>query len=408
MPFEPAEARKEARLRRKETGLALYVHWPFCLSKCPYCDFNSHVRDGIEPLRWERALLASLDRAAKATPGRTLVSLFFGGGTPSLMAPSTVARLIARAKAHWQVADDLEVTLEANPTSVEEKRFEAFAEAGVNRLSLGVQSLREDALRFLGREHSVGEALSALEMAKATFARVSFDLLYALPDQTVSDWRDELGEALTLADGHLSLYQLTIEPGTAFFQREKAGAFAVPKATFAARLFEVTQAMVEEAGFGAYEISNHAKPGEECRHNLAYWRSGEYIGIGPGAHGRVGGRSHREERRSRQEIRLPERWLAAVERQGHGLEQEVPLDPKDRLAEFVMMGLRLRDGIARTNFRHKLGLEIEAAFPSAPLTALLAGGFLVLDDRGLRTTAKGRLKLDAVLPRLLGGESSRR
>lgn len=402
MSLKTADAMKEASPNLTETGLALYVHWPFCLSKCPYCDFNSHVREAIEPIRWERALLTSLDQAAKETPGRTLTSLFFGGGTPSLMAPSTVARLVKRAKTHWQVGDDLEVTLEANPTSAEESRFEAFAEAGVNRLSLGVQALREDALRFLGREHSVGEALAALEMAKVTFARVSFDLLYALPDQTLADWRSELEEALTLADGHLSLYQLTIEPGTAFFQQQKQGAFAVPAAASAAQLFETAQAMVEQAGFAAYEISNHAKPGEECRHNLAYWRGCEYIGIGPGAHGRVGGRSHREARRSRQEIRLPERWLAAVEDRGHGLETDAPLDANDRLAELVMMGLRLRDGISRANFRSKMGLEIEAAFPSAALTALREGGFLVLDERGLRTSAKGRLRLDAILPRLLG------
>jgi putative oxygen-independent coproporphyrinogen III oxidase len=401
MSLNTNEAMKEGSLSLAETGLALYVHWPFCLSKCPYCDFNSHVRETIEPIRWERALLASLDRAASETPGRTLTSLFFGGGTPSLMAPSTVARLIKRAKTHWQVGCDLEVTLEANPTSVEEKRFEAFAEAGVNRLSLGVQALREDALRFLGREHSVGEALSALEMAKANFDRVSFDLLYALPDQTLGDWRSELAEAITLADGHLSIYQLTIEPGTAFFQREKQGAFAVPAAASAAQFFETTQAMVAQAGFGAYEISNHAKPGQECRHNLAYWQACEYIGIGPGAHGRVGGRSHREARRSRQEIRLPERWLAAVESQGHGVETEAPLDADTRLAELVMMGLRLRDGISRANLRSKMGLEIEAAFSPASLTALVEGGFLVLDARGLRTSAKGRLRLDAVLPRLL-------
>jgi len=401
MFLRTTETMTEVGPRSSETGFALYIHWPFCLSKCPYCDFNSHVRERIEAQRWERALLASLDQAADETPGRTLTSLFFGGGTPSLMAPSTVAHLVTRAKARWQVDKNLEVTLEANPTSVEEKCFRDFFEAGINRLSLGVQALREDALRFLGREHSVGEALSALEIAKATFSRVSFDLLYALPDQTLEDWRSELEEALSLADSHVSIYQLTIEPGTTFFQQEKQGVFAIPTTASAAQFYETTQDMMEKAGFRAYEISNHAKLGEECRHNLAYWQGCEYIGIGPGAHGRVGGRSHRETRRARQEIRSPERWLAAVEAQGHGLEMDAPLGTGNRLAELVMMGLRLRDGISRTNFRSKIGLEIEAAFPSAPLAALLEGGFLVLDERGLRTSTKGRLRLDAILPRLL-------
>ncbi|MCE2509499.1 MAG: coproporphyrinogen III oxidase [Alphaproteobacteria bacterium] len=394
----PTASEKE----REEAGLALYVHWPFCLSKCPYCDFNSHVREGVAPERWERALLAALDRAAADTPGRQLTSLFFGGGTPSLMAPLTVARLIERAKAHWPAGEDPEITLEANPTSVEAGRFKAFAEAGVNRLSLGIQALRDPALRFLGREHSVREALAALDIAKAAFGRVSFDLIYARPDQTPADWRTELEEALALAGGHFSVYQLTIEPGTAFFQQHRAGALATPDATTGARLYETTQAVAEAAGFSAYEISNHAKPGEECRHNLAYWRGEEYIGIGPGAHGRVGGRTPPEARRSRQEIRLPERWLAAIERQGHAIEAEAILTPEDRLAEFTMMALRLRDGMTRTGLRRKLGLEIETAFPTGVLSALIVGDFLVLDDRGLRMTAKGRLRLDAILPRLLG------
>lgn len=384
-----------------EPPLALYIHWPFCRSKCPYCDFNSHVRDRIDAGRWERALLDALDHAAGQMPGRRLGSLFFGGGTPSLMAPETVARLIARAKTHWPADPDLEITLEANPTSAEAARFQAFAEAGVNRLSLGVQALREEALRFLGREHDVREALRALEWARKTFPRISFDLIYGRQEQTPADWRAELGQALALAADHLSLYQLTIEAGTAFFQQQRQGALPLPGEPAMVAFYETTQAMLEDAGMPAYEISNHARAGAQCRHNLTYWRGGEYIGIGPGAHGRHGGRRPDEARTTTRDIRLPERWLEAVERQGHGCEAVEGLERNAWLAELTMMGLRLREGLSRNTFRRQTGLEIEAAFPCEALASLITGDFLVLDAAGLRATPRGRQRLNAVLERLL-------
>ena len=267
-------------------GFGLYVHWPFCLSKCPYCDFNSHVRDGVDHGRWRAALLAELDHYGAATAGRRLTSIFFGGGTPSLMDPGTVGAVIARAGLHWRPAGDIEITLEANPTSVEAERLADFRDAGVNRVSLGVQSLDDDALRFLGRGHSAAEALRAVDLAAGLFARTSFDLIYARPGQDVAAWQRELDRALAHAGDHLSVYQLTIEPGTAFHQAHRRGDLAVPSGDAAAALYEATQVALDAAGLPAYEISNHAAPGAACRHNLTYWRYGDYAGIGPGAHGR--------------------------------------------------------------------------------------------------------------------------
>jgi len=380
--------------------LALYIHWPFCRAKCPYCDFNSHVRDAVPETRWQNALLAALDHAAEEMPERALGSIFFGGGTPSRMAPETVARLIAQAKAHWRADSGLEITLEANPTSAETARFEAFAAAGVNRLSLGVQALRDESLRFLGREHDAKTACDALAGARKIFPRITFDLIYGRPEQNMRDWQDELDEALALADGHLSLYQLTIEPGTAFFQLHQQGNLQLPDEATAAALYEATQARLQAAGMPAYEISNHARSGDECRHNLTYWQGGEYVGIGPGAHGRSG-RNAGEERRATRDIRLPERWLEKVEDAGHGREAVERLDPETRLAEITMMGLRLREGLSRARFRRKTGLEIEAAFPSERLAPLLAAGFLALDATRLRATPRGQLRLNAVLENLL-------
>ncbi|MEW5704031.1 MAG: radical SAM family heme chaperone HemW [Pseudomonadota bacterium] len=399
----PASQQKSNPALAGTEGFALYVHWPFCLSKCPYCDFNSHVREGIAFGRWERALSHALGQAANQTPGRRLTSIFFGGGTPSLMPPASVARLIGEAKVLWETDPGLEVTLEANPTSAEGARFRQYREAGVNRLSLGIQALRAEALRFLGRTHGVGEAVAALEAAKAVFPRVSFDLIYGLPGQTVAAWREELAEALALADGHLSLYQLTIEPGTHFFQLYREGKLAPLADDAAAALYETTQAAMEEAGFPAYEISNHARRGEACRHNLTYWKAGEYVGIGPGAHGRIGGREAMEARLATAAIRQPERWLAAAEDGGAAWETVEPLDSESRLAELAMMGLRLREGLAHERFRRQTGRDIAAAFPAERLTALQDGGFLVLDGEGLRATPKGRLRLNAVLGRLLTG-----
>src|SRR5437764_4012364 len=304
----PHEA--ETAALRERAPLAIYIHWPFCRSKCPYCDFNSHVRDSIDADRWTRALLRDLDRQAELAPEREVVSIFFGGGTPSLMPPATVAALIERVKRHWPTAPDLEITLEANPNSAEAERFAGFAAAGVSRLSLGVQAFDPAALQFLGRRHDRAEALAAIARARDHFPRYSFDLIYARPGQSVAAWEDELGEALALAGTHLSLYQLTIEPGTAFGNRAERGESLAADEDTAATLFEVTQQRLAEAGMPAYEISNHARPGAECRHNLAYWRYEDYLGIGPGAHGRAtrgGGKIATQQRR------VPEAWLAAVE-----------------------------------------------------------------------------------------------
>jgi oxygen-independent coproporphyrinogen-3 oxidase len=268
------------------TPLGVYIHWPFCKSKCPYCDFNSHVRDGIDQARWRNALLTELEHAAREAPGRRVETMFFGGGTPSLMEPETVGAVIARAKALWDTAADVEITLEANPTSVEAGRFAALAQAGVNRVSLGVQALDAAALRFLGREHSADEAVEAIKTARRDFARYSFDLIYARPGQTPEDWAAELERALALAGEHLSLYQLTVERGTRFFTDHARGAFILPDEDQAAAMFELTQVRMAAAGLPAYEISNHARPGAACRHNLIYWRYQDYVGIGPGAHGR--------------------------------------------------------------------------------------------------------------------------
>jgi oxygen-independent coproporphyrinogen-3 oxidase len=377
--------------------LAVYIHWPFCRSKCPYCDFNSHVRDRIDAARWQRALLADLDRQAEMAADREVVSIFFGGGTPSLMPPETAAALITRVKSLWPVAPDLEVSLEANPNSAEAERFAAFAAAGVNRLSLGVQALDPAALKFLGRGHSRDEAIAAIALARETFARYSFDLIYARPGQSVAAWEAELDEALALAGEHLSLYQLTIEPGTAFGNRAGRGEILSADEDTAAALYEATQERLAAAGLPAYEISNHARLGAECRHNLAYWRYQDYLGIGPGAHGRVtqeGGKI------ASRQLRSPEAWLDAIERAGSALEEAAPIAADTALAEMVMMGLRLTEGIPRARIEALAGRGIEQVFGAA-LPRLIDGGFLILDAERLAATAAGRQRLNAVLAALL-------
>jgi putative oxygen-independent coproporphyrinogen III oxidase len=380
------------------TDLALYIHWPFCKSKCPYCDFNSHVRDGVEQARWRQALLADLDHVAAKTAGRRVTSIFFGGGTPSLMAPETVARLIERVAARWRLAGDVEVTLEANPTSVEAGTFDALRQAGINRLSLGVQALDDRALRFLGRGHDAAEALRAIECARQNFRRFSFDLIYARPGQDLTQWLPELDRAIGLAGDHLSLYQLTIEAGTAFATAFARGDFALPDDEEAGALYEATQARLAAAGLAGYEISNHARPGGESRHNLTYWRYGDYAGIGPGAHGRLTLDGRKFATRQR---RAPETWLAAVERHGHGGEERLLLAPKERRQEMLMMGLRLAEGVDRARFAAETGGAIETALDAQALADLAEGGFVVLDQQGLRATAAGRQRLNAVLAALL-------
>lgn len=377
--------------------LALYVHWPFCLSKCPYCDFNSHVREQIDQDRWRRALLRDLDATADETPGRTITSIFFGGGTPSLMAPATVAALIDRAADRWTMDPDVEITLETNPTSVEAERLSDYRSAGVNRVSLGVQALDDDALRFLGREHSAADALAAVDLAGRLFDRFSFDLIYGRPGQTVPDWRDEVARALPRAGDHLSLYQLTIEPGTAFYRRAGLGETLTSDDDGAAALFELTQDMLSDAGLPAYEISNHARPGSECRHNLTYWRYQDYAGIGPGAHGRLtlDGRKWTTQR-----LRSPETWLDGIE-DGGGEEPRTVLEAEDRLAEMVMMGLRLSEGIPIDRLEQETEKPLEDWIDPGRRQPLIEGGFLDPDPDRLRVTDAGRQRLDAVIGRLL-------
>jgi oxygen-independent coproporphyrinogen-3 oxidase len=368
--------------------LALYVHWPFCVSKCPYCDFNSHVRASVDQQAWREALLKDLAYEAEQLPGRKLTSIFFGGGTPSLMPPETVAALIHAAAGHWTLAANAEITLEANPSSVEAARFADLAAAGVNRVSLGLQSLDDAALRFLGRAHGVGEGLAALETAQRAFGRVSFDLIYALPGQSEQAWRAELARALSFGTGHLSLYQLTIEPGTRFAALAAKGELRQADPDHAAALYELTQGMTEAAGLPAYEISNHARPGEESRHNLAYWRYLTYAGIGPGAHGRRSGLATQRHRK-------PENWLPALARNGHGIAEETPIPPRERALEALLMGLRLREGVALEPISSVL--DVRAA------ERLAAQGLVAIEKDRLRALPQGMLLLDAILAELVRG-----
>jgi putative oxygen-independent coproporphyrinogen III oxidase len=372
--------------------LALYVHWPFCVSKCPYCDFNSHVRASVDQQAWRDALLADLAHEARALPGRRLASIFFGGGTPSLMPPETVAAVIDAATRAWTPVDDVEITLEANPSSVEAARFGDLAAAGVNRVSLGLQALDDAALRFLGRAHDVVEGLAALEVAQARFARVSFDLIYARPDQSLAAWEAELRRALAFGTEHLSLYQLTIELGTRFATEAAAGRLTIPDGDAAADLFEATRAMTAAAGIPAYEVSNHARAGAESRHNLVYWRYTDYAGIGPGAHGRRGGMATARHRK-------PENWLAAVARNAHGLQSEEALPPQARASEALLMGLRLREGVDLGRIARLTGLPPAALVDDGAIAAL--PGLIARDGDRLRVTEAGMLLLDAILPRVV-------
>ncbi len=368
--------------------LALYIHWPFCVSKCPYCDFNSHVRDAVDQAAWANALLQDLAHEASLMPGRTLGSIFFGGGTPSLMPPATVAALINAATNHWAVADDLEITLEANPSSVEAARFADLAAAGVNRSSLGLQALDNTALHFLGRAHDVDEGLAALATAQKHFSRVSFDLIYARPDQSPDDWMRELDRALSFGTEHLSLYQLTIEPGTRFSTLVQQGKLTPMDNDRAADLFEATRATTSARGLPAYEVSNHACPGEESRHNLTYWRYNDYVGIGPGAHGRRGSMATVRHKK-------PENWINAVARNGHGNQSETPLTGHDRATEALLMGLRLREGVDLARIRtasamaEPVDLKVIAHFSTIGLV-MLTGDHLTITERGM-------LVLDSIL-----------
>ena len=384
----------------REPGFALYVHWPFCLSKCPYCDFNSHVRERVDEARWQRAYLAEIERAAAETPGRTVTSIFFGGGTPSLMPPETAAAILARIRALWPVAPDAEITLEANPGVAEAARFRAFRAAGINRLSIGVQALDDAALHFLGRKHAADEALAAVERAAEIFPRFSFDLIYARPGQSVGAWRDELARALRHAGDHLSVYQLTIEPGTAFHTAHARGDFALPNEDTAADLYEATRELLGAAGFAAYEISNHARPGGESRHNLAYWRYGDYAGIGPGAHGRL---THGETKVATRQQRLPETWLGDVETKGGGEAERAPLDRAERGREMLLMGLRLAEGVDLARFAKEAGVPARDFVDARASARLADAGLIEWTPETLRATEAGRQRLNAVLAALIGG-----
>ena len=379
-------------------GFGVYVHWPFCAQKCPYCDFNSHVRHReLDHARFEAAFLRELEYTAARTGPRTVSSIFFGGGTPSLMRPQTVAAIIDRIAQLWSVTDDAEITLEANPGSVEAQRFRGYRAAGVNRVSLGVQSLRDDILKSLGRIHSVAEAKAAIEIARATFDRFSFDLIYARPGQTPAAWREELREALAIAGQHLSLYQLTIEPDTPFAKLHAAGKLMVPDEDTAFALYDVTQELTAAAGLPAYEISNHAAPGEESRHNLLYWRYGEYAGCGPGAHGRLlldGVRCATSTERH------PETWAELVESKGHGLIEQTALRPAEEADELLLMGLRLEEGVDLGRLAQVAGVA-----PSrAALADLSAQGFIEAvpgsAGRRIRASGAGRFVLNEIVLRL--------
>ncbi len=376
----------------REPGFGVYVHWPFCAAKCPYCDFNSHVRhQPPDQARFAAAFAREIATLAGRAPGRTVNSIFIGGGTPSLMEPATVAAILDAVAAHWPVAPDVEVTMEANPSSVEAERFRGYRSAGVNRLSLGVQALDDADLKFLGRLHDVAQALKAIEIARATFPRLSFDLIYARPGQTPSAWEAELGRALTLAADHLSLYQLTIEPDTPFFALSEAGKLTVPDSDAAADLYGVTQAVCDAAGLPAYEISNHAAPGAECRHNLVYWRYGEYAGTGPGAHGRL---QQADGRHALATARVPEAWLDKVEAWGDGFVVDDVLSAEEAADEMLLMGLRLAEGIDLDRYGRLAGRALDPA----RLNDLIANGMVEQAGGGrLRATRAGFYVLDAVV-----------
>ncbi len=378
--------------------LALYIHWPFCLSRCPYCDFNAHVRDVIPQARFRTALRRELAWEAERLGRRSLRSIFFGGGTPSLMEPETVALLLEDARALFDIPADLEVTLEANPTSVEIGRLSALRDAGVNRISIGIQSLEAKQLAMLGRRHSVDQAIEALTIARRLFPRVSFDLIYARPGQTIAAWRLELRRALNLAADHLSLYQLTIEPGTKFEALHRGGDIVLPDDDLGAALYDATQDEAAAFGLLPYEISNYAKPGAESRHNLQYWRYGDYAGIGPGAHGRItrGNALHATRRH-----RAPEAWASRVEQTGSGMTEDAALTTDETTREMLLMGLRLAEGLSAARFLARTGRTLESAIDAGALRRAREENYITWQDGRLTATPEGRRRLDALLPYLV-------
>jgi putative oxygen-independent coproporphyrinogen III oxidase len=392
MSLEANQAARPIAAPAADPGFAVYVHWPFCLAKCPYCDFNSHVRSTpIDEERYVSAFRAEIRHRAEIAPGRAVSSIFFGGGTPSLMRPQTVQAIIDSIADCWSVVPNAEITLEANPTSVEAGRFRGYKAAGVNRLSIGVQALLDADLQALGRRHTVAEARAALKTASSIFQRHSFDLIYARPGQSVAAWRAELREALELAGEHLSLYQLTIEPDTMYERLFKAGKLAMPDADLGRELFDATQEVTQAHGLPAYEVSNHARPGAESQHNLVYWRYGEYAGVGPGAHGRL---LTPAGRRAQSTEKHPEMWLTQVESEGHGLVENEVLTAEEQGDEFLLMGLRLHEGIDPERFAKLSGRALD----QRQVDELTADGFLVTDEAGrVRVTPSGFPLLDSVV-----------
>ena len=380
-------------------SLALYIHWPFCLSLCPYCDFNAHTRENINNNRWQNALLKDISYWATKTKGRELTSIYFGGGTPSLMNAETVFALLQNIMKLWKTSPELEISLEANPTSMEMEKFQLLSDAGINRVSIGIQALRDSGLEFLGRKHNRKQGLEAISLAAKVFPAFSFDLIYARPEQTIEDWSQELTEALSFGSKHVSLYQLTIEKGTPFYSSFKKGSFKIPNEKKATKLFEITQEICDAHSVPAYEISNHAKTGAICVHNLNYWNGGDYIGVGPGAHGRL--TMGKGSTIATEQTSLPENWLMEIERNGHAIRQYKRLKPQSRREELIMLGLRLSDGINRKLFYSAAGVRLEEFLNPRRLNHLEKGGFLISDYTGLRTTSQGRLRLNAVLAALL-------
>jgi putative oxygen-independent coproporphyrinogen III oxidase len=377
-----------------EPAFGIYVHWPFCKAKCPYCDFNSHVRHvEVDTMSFARGLVSELQWFAQSTKGRNVTSIFFGGGTPSLMPPAAVAAVLDEIAKLWSVSKDVEITMEANPTSVEAENFRGYRSAGVNRVSVGVQALNEVDLKALGRQHSPDEALAAFRLAAKIFPRVSFDMIYARPQQTTTQWKEELTHALGEQQGHMSLYQLTIEPGTAYFDLHAKGSLVVPDEDRATDMFELTQELTENAGLNAYEVSNHAKPGQESRHNLLYWRYGEYVGVGPGAHARI---ADGENRRAIVMEKYPETWRKNVGENGHGIVEDTLVAPKDQASEYLIMGLRISEGIDLVRYEKLNGMAMDAN----KIAGLKSLGLIKREGSQLKATIQGRRLLNALIAEL--------
>lgn len=388
----------ENKADRHMKPLGLYVHWPFCLSKCPYCDFNSHVQQSIKEEQWKNALLTEMKHYAELSKEYQLKTIFFGGGTPSLMQPKTVNRLIDQAKQLWSYDPNIEITLEANPTSYEADKFLDFKSAGVNRVSIGVQSLTERFLKFLKREHSVDQAIQAVLHAGDVFDRFSFDLIYALPEQNLIEWKQDLQQALYYVKDHISLYQLTIEPGTAFYTSYNRGDFSLPSDDEQHIFYDETYNILEQKGLNAYEVSNFSKPGQESRHNMIYWNYDDYIGIGPGAHGRL---QLNQQKYATYQKRHPQGWLEEVIKNGHATKANVIIDPKERAKEMLMMGLRVKEGIHKLSFQEKCQISIDDFLPEQKLIWLQEEGYLVNNTEKLYLTFEGRMRINQILSYLI-------